>query len=379
MGDEFVTVTSKGVELRYGNEGFVAKTPEEVPAIVAEKGAAILLDAITPEECASFREGMLTAAEKLTSRLEVPFDRVRPETYGSIFQLSPNHGGLFQHHQWGHIQAVWDLRQKPKLAAAHAAFHQCDPADMLVSFDGINFSPGALMPGRKRGQFRGNSWIHLDQRLSDSTPLCLQSWVTANPIGVGDATLRFLEGGHRFHREFAEDWGLTKNTVDWKMLEPDHLVWFDAKGCKDTCLTVPAGAQVFWDSRTPHSGIEFLADEDRPDPSAPKSIRMVAYLCYEPRTGPRLPEDHPDTGKAAKNLPKILAKRRKILDPTNDWFLRLTSHWPNKMKLFGKNPRSYGATAPSGATDPSDFWSFVPPIAGMPELTDFGRRIAGLD
>ena len=375
----FVDVTSKGVTLRYGNEGYIARTPEEVPAIVAEKGAAILLDAMTPAECDAFREGMLRSAEQLTSRLEKPFARDDPSTYGSIFQLAPNHGGLFQHHQWGHIQEVWDLRQNPKLAAAHAAFHGCELDDLLTSFDGVNFSAGAMMPGRKRGQFRGNSWIHLDQRTSDSTKLCLQSWVTANPIGIGDATLRFLEGGHNFHREFAEDWGLTEKTADWTLLEPDHLTWFDAKGCKDTCLTVPAGAQVFWDSRTPHSGIEFLADEDRPDPAAEKSIRIVAYLCYEPRTGPVLPEGHPDTGKAAKGLPKILAKRQKILDPTNDWFLRLTSHWPNKMKLFGKNPRSYGAEPPKGATDPTDFWSFVPPIAGVPELTDFGRRVAGLD
>ena len=375
----FVNVKSKGVDLRYGNEGFIAKTPEEVQAIVAEKGAAILLDAITPEECNAFREGMLRSAEELTSLLETPFKRDDPSTFGSIFKLAPNHGGLFQHHNWGHIQEVWDLRQNPKLAASHAAFHGCKIDDMLTSFDGVNFSAGALMPGRKRGQFRGNCWRHLDQRAGDSTKLCLQSWVTANPIGVGDATLRFMEGGHLYHREFAETFGLTESTVDWTQLKPEHVAWFESKGCKDTCMTAPAGSQVFWESRTPHSGIEFIADEDRPDPEVAKSIRMVAYLCYEPRTGPVLPDGHPDTGKAAKNLPKILKKRQRILDPNDPWFLRLTSHWPNKMKLFGKNPRSYGAEPPKECTDPTDFWSFVPPIAGVPDLTDFGRRIAGLD
>jgi hypothetical protein len=374
----FTEVTSKGATLRYGNEGFVAKSPEDVKRVVDATGAACLLNVLGDDECTAFREGMLTAAETLTTRLPVAFKRGEPETYGSVFTLAPNHGGLFQHHGWGHVQAVWDLRQNPNLAAAHAAFHGCDPNDLLVSFDGVNFSAGALMLGRKRGQFRGNCWRHLDQRLSDSAQLCMQSWVTANDIGVGDATLRFLEGSNALHGEFARAFGLHETTTDWHKLQPEHVEWFLARGCKDTCITVPAGSQVFWDSRTVHSGIEFLADEDRPQP-ATKSIRMVAYLCYEPRSGPALPERHPDTGKAAKNLPKILAKRRRVLDPSDPWFLRLASHWPNKMKLFGKNPRNYGAKPLECAPDQTDYWSFVTPTAGVPELTAFGRRVAGLD
>ena len=73
------------------------------------------------------------------------------------------------HHAWGHAQCVWDLRQIKKLAAGHAEFHKCTLEDMLVSFDGVNFSAGAGMNvrGRPRGEFRGNCWRHLDQRLSD--------------------------------------------------------------------------------------------------------------------------------------------------------------------------------------------------------------------
>lgn len=414
----FLTTVSKGVQMRYGNAPYLAKSAAEVPGLVEKYGVAVLPGVLTPEECTAFRDGMLEAAEHFTSNLEVPFDRARPETYGSIFKLAPNHGGLFQHHQWGHIQAVWDVRQNPKVAAAHAAFHGCRPEDLLTSFDGVNFSVGAMMPGKKRGQFRGNCWRHLDQRPSDSTKLCLQSWVTANPINPGDATLRFLEGGHNFHREFAEHFGLTENTVDWTKLTAEQAAWFESKGCEDTCVTAPAGAQVFWDSRVPHSGVEFLADEDRPGPEMPRSIRIVAYICYEPRNGPALPDGHPDTGKAEKGQAKNLAKRRRIFDPTDPWFLRITSHWPNKMKLFGAFPRSYGQKTLYKTDDPKtvhfvvdrkqtfageplvfldngtsvlasdegknwrfskDFWSFVPPIAGTPELTDFGRRIAGLD
>ena len=380
MATPFAAVVSKGVNLRYGNEGFVAEGAEQVPEILAARGAACLLSVLTPQECQAFRDGMLDSAELLSSGLPKPFSRDDPSTYGSIFELAPSHGGLFQHHAWGHAQCVWDLRQMEKLARGHAHCHKCSPQDMLVSFDGINFSAGARMPGRKRGQFRGNCWRHLDQRLSDSTQLGVQSWVTANDIGVGDATLRFLEGSHLLHGEFAKAFGLASETSDWHKLAPEQVAWFEERGCRDTCMTVPAGSQVYWDSRTVHSGIEFLPDTDCPPTDKPRAVRMVAYLCYEPRTGPVLPRDHPDVGKATRNLPRILAKRRRILDPSDAWFLRLASHWPNKMTLFGKTPRTYGGPQPAGCTrgNPAKYWSFVAPMPA-PELTPFGRRVAGLD
>ena len=381
MVTPFTEVKSKGSTLRFGNEGFVADTPEQVPALVDEKGAACILGILTPEECEAFSKGMFDTAEYLTSGLPFPFNRENPDTYGSLFHLAPNHGGLFQHHGWGHAQCVWNLRQMEKLAAGHAAFHGCAPEDMLSSFDGVNFSVGSVMNGRKRGQFRGNCWRHMDQRPSDSTKLCLQSWVTANEIGVGDATLRFLEGSHLLHGAFAKAFGLTEVTSDWHKLTPEQIDWFLDHGCKDTCITVPAGSQVYWDSRTVHSGIESLPAEDCPSRDTPRSIRMVAYLCYEPRTGPTLPEGHADTGKAAKNLHKILAKRLRILTPGDSLFLRLGSHWPNKMKLFGANPRSWGNSQPEGCTlgSPDDYWSFVPPLP-MPVIdSQFGRRVAGID
>lgn len=377
----FTQVKSKGITLRYGNDGFIASSPETLPDLVREKGAGCLMNVLSTDECFTLRNGMLDAMEFLTSGLEVPFNSKNPSTYGSIFALMPNHGGLFQHHKLTHIQSIWDIRQNPNVAAAHAAFHKCDINDLLVSFDGVNFSPGALIPGRKRGQFRGNCWLHTDQRPSNSTEMCMQSWVTANDIGVGDATLRFLEGSHLLHGAFAKAFNLTNTHADWFKMAPEHITWFENQGCKDTCITVPAGSQVFWDSRTVHSGIEFIDEADCPPRELSRSIRMVVYVCYEPRTGPVLPESHPDIGKTLKGLPKILAKRKRIMDPNDQLFLRTTSHWPNKMKLFPKTPRSYTNTPPTGCkqTDPAKYWSFVPDISTPPVLTEFGRCIAGIN
>ena len=72
-----------------------------------------------------------------------------------------------------------------------------------------------------------------------------------------------------------------------------------------------------------------------------------------------------------KALETTLKKRRMILDPTNDQrFLRMTTHWPRPVRLFGEFPRSYGPKPES--------WSKVP-TGEMPELTGLQRRLAGLD
>ena len=69
--------------------------------------------------------------------------------------------------------------------------------------------------------------------------------VTANDINVGDATLRFLSGSHLLHEKLAEEFKLKDVEEDWFIFENKHLDWFKDKGCIDTCITCPAGSQVF--------------------------------------------------------------------------------------------------------------------------------------
>ena len=45
--------------------------------------------------------------------------------------------------------------------------------------------------------------------------------------------------------------------------------------------------------------------------------------------------------------------------------LRMTSHWPHKVKLFPKNPRTYGRPLPT-----------ITPIQ-TPVISALGRRLAG--
>jgi hypothetical protein len=58
----------------------------------------------------------------------------------------------------------------------------------------------------------------------------------------------------------------------------------------------------------------------------------------------------------------------KILQKRIDAFTnkRMTSHWPYKVKLFGKEPNTYGG----------EFYETSP--LPEPTLTDLGRRLVGL-
>jgi hypothetical protein len=355
-------ITSKGVTLTYGNEGLVADNPKDVLKILKEKGVAILRGVLNEEECQAMNDGMWDTAEYLTSGLAEPLKRDDPETYKHIFTLMPKHGGLIQEFGWGHAQYVWDVRQNKKVAAVYNELYG-EKTPLLVSFDGVNVSLGSIMPkGKQRGMFRGNKWLHTDQRLSDSSFLCVQSWVTANKIGVGDATLRCFVGSHHLHHQFAKvfpDIPKKDFNSDWFKFTEEHLDWFLKNGVQDLCVTCEAGDQVFWDSRLVHSGTEFVNDQDCPQPAQQRTHRNVVYLCMQPREQ------------------KTILKRARILNPDDDWHLRTASHWPNKMKLFSKYPQTYGNPPPIGSKlfNSQNHWSFLPKLH-TPSLSPYGLALA---
>ena len=347
------SVTSKGVTLTYGNEGYLAKDPTDVLRILKEKGAAILPGVLNPEECDSMNLGMWETVEHLTSGLEKPVKRDVPESYAGVFKLVPNHGGLIQHHKWGFAQYAMDVRQNPKVAEVYRLLYG---EDLLVSLDGVNCSLGAVIPGKKpRGAFQGRTWLHTDQSPLDNDFKCVQSLITANKVGVGDATFRFLSGSHKLHQAVAKQFNL-KEKADWFKYEDSHLEWLKEQGCVDTCFTCGPGDQIFWDSRLAHSGMEYIVEEDCPPRSDPRPYRNVVYVCFQ------------------KKQKTTLKKRGRIFDPTDDWYMRSASHWPNKMKLFGRYPRTYGQPNHLGETDSKKYWDFVPDMP-HPELTEYGKKI----
>jgi hypothetical protein len=181
-------------------------------------------------------------------------------------------------------------------------------------------------------------WLHCDQSYTHNDFKTAQSWVTGPPVNEGDATLAILEGSHKYHKEFATRFNMTKN-VQWTKLTKDQVTFYKECNCEFNRIQCPAGSLVMWDSRTIHCGVE--AEKSRIEPN----FRAIVYVCYAPRS---------------KITATNIQKRQKAFE-----VMRATIHDPINPKLFGKKTQTYGKPLPE-----------ITPIE-KPNLTEFGLKLAG--
>lgn len=335
--------------MEYEYEMYVA-TSETLRSVLDMYGVAILPNVLDEVECANMNDGAWNTLAHTTAKWDTPITRENPNSWRSFRYLFAKHSMLIQNWAYGHAQYVWDIRQNPKVVDVYSKLWECPPEDLLVSFDGVAIH----MPPEttKLGWYR-QTWYHCDQHFGDSSFRAIQSWVTGYDVNDGDATLSFLEGSHKYHADFKnhKDTSLPKDTLskdtslpkdDWYKLDSEDEKFFkDTCGCAPKRIRCPKGSMVLWDSRTIHCGTEALKTRAQPN------FRNVVYVCYEPR----------------KNCPekKLIAKLKALEN------MRLTSHWPCKVKLFARLPRTYSADI------------VLPPIEPLdpPKLTDLGKRLAG--
>lgn len=311
-------------------------TKETLQETLDRFGVAVIPNVLTTEETTNMLSGMWDFFEKITETWEHPMNRNDKSTWVGIHKLFPMHSMLIQYFSVGHAQVSWDLRQNEKLVDIFAHFWKCEKHQLLTSFDGLSFN----MPFEvtKRGYNRNNTWYHTDQSFLRDKFECMQSWVTGLDVEKDDATLAIYEGSNKYHKEFAEAFQVT-NKADWYKLNKAEEQFYIDKGCEKKKIMCPAGSLVCWDSRTIHCGVE--ANKTRQN----EKFRAVIYLCYQPRM------------KASKAQIK---KKRKAFEE-----MRSTSHWPCKVKLFPKNPRTYGNPLPE-----------ITQIQ-RPNLTKLGKSLAG--
>jgi hypothetical protein len=241
-------------------------------------------------------------------------------------------------HHWniGQSQVCWDIRQNTKIIDIFAYFWNCNPDELLVSFDGVSFNiPPEIT---NRGWKRNNTGYHTDHSYTDNDFRCIQSWVTGLDVNKGDATLSFIEGSNNYHGDFANEYKIT-DKEDWYKLTKEEELFYINKGCEYKNIKCPKGSLVFWDSRTIHYGVE--PSKTRPIPN----FRAIIYLCYMPR-------------KLCSKT--VLKKRQKAFNE-----LRTTSHNPCNAKLFPKMPRTYGNDIPT-----------INQI-DKPIINELGKKLAG--
>ena len=300
-------------EERYQFEKYIA-TVDNVREIVNEFGVAIIPGLLDNNECDNMVSGMWDTLEHWTQNWEIQIRRDNPESWRGIRDLFPKHSMLIQQYGLGQAQFIWNLRENPKSIEIFAKIWNCKKEDLLVSFDGASFH----MPPEvtKIGWLR-NKWYHTDQSYTRNDFECIQSWVTGFDVNEGDATLGFYEKSHLYHKDFAKRFNMTDKDNWFKLENEEQIEFYKEKGCVERAIKCPRGSMVFWDSRTIHCGLEAVRGR------AQQNFRCVAYLCYMPR---RIATE------------SELKKKIKAFEE-----MRMTSHWPCKVKLFPKMPRTYGA------------------------------------
>jgi hypothetical protein len=309
-------------------------TLETVRETLFEHGYAILPNLLSTSESISMQRGMWDTLEHLTQFWSTPIHRDTPSSWKEILKLHPSHSMLLQHYHIGHAPFIWNVRQNPKCVNVFSKIWNSE--DLLCSFDAAAFHMPPEITGR--GSFK-TTWFHVDQSYTRNEFECVQSWVTGYEVRPGDATLEVLTKSHLYHKEIADRFSLTNN-ADWTKLTDEQVQAYLDLGCERKRIECPRGSMVLWDSRTVHCGVEPLKDRARPN------FRCVAYLCY---------------------MPKQLATSKQIQKHIDAFTQkRMTTHWPCKVKLFGKKPRLY----------PGDIFHETSPLP-EPTITELGRRLIG--
>ena len=320
---------------------------------LAELGYTVVTNVLTNEEVQAALTGIWTGLATLCGTTLSDINNWPDWRWPHSLSIK----GLIQHYgSLSHCQAVWDVRQNPKVAGVFADIWQVNSSELLTSFDGL----GVQKPPeytKKYSDPLGTPWHHIDQGAGKQGLQCVQGFVNLIEGTSEDGCLIVRPRSHLYHQAFHETF--PGHQADWVLLTDQEKAWYDAiaaqspnsmfdfHGCAPIRVAAPAGSLVLWDSRTVHANATALAQR-----SIPK-FRVVIYVCMTPRSW-----------ATEKNLEK---KRKYLLEG------RVTTHWPHQVKVFGKVPRLYGDTSFD------DSFAIDKAVKKVPQLTALGQRLAGFN
>ena len=269
---------------------FLVTSARKAHADLEATGYAIVPNILSPDRVKRLREMFFTWFASVPGL---------PQHHAAV---SPH--SIFKYHEVGHAPFMWQMRVW--VADFWRAFYE---QEVTTSFDGCCYV-------EKTSEATDNLWTHTDQRITDSASLCVQGFaaLTANR----ERTLVVYPGSHRFHADF----GATvvdpkiraKSFVRIPQSYLDRLA--GGHGIRPVALKVPVGALALWDSRVFHQNRYGRPGEER----------LVLYTCMLPREAHR--------NSAAQRTKRVKYFRER----------RTTSHWPYRIKVNSKQPRSYGTT-----------------------------------
>lgn len=212
--------------------------------------------------------------EQITTGLKVPLKRYVPTTWRSI-KKQEHSRNVYTDHGIAHADFLWKVRQNDRAMRVFSKLYNCNPGDLLVSFEGVAVqTPPEKTPG-------GNGWYkncryHVDQSFTHKKRECFQSWVTAHGIAPGDYTVGFFVGSHHSFRAFGDKFNITAKDDFFKLRTREHMHFYETRH-RQIRITCKAGSMVLWDSRLLHSDLGPLRGRETPN------FMTACLLSYSPR------------------------------------------------------------------------------------------------
>ena len=359
-------------------------TPERL-AYLEEHGHLVIPNVVPISACNKMLDNVRTFFARWDERLT---EGSKPE-YWKNSRLPPGgiHGIV---RAAAHLQGQWDARQHPRVYQCFREYW--GDSDLRVSFDGFcYYRAGAYNPSAI------SSWRHTDQGPPSVKPItfldgnsthvplegrCLQGYLCLiDSTGEKDGGLVVSDKGHRAHAGFFHKYPkyaeTGKEDGNWVRFTPEELAKYGADPdflkkieidgreylsdddpdkhspepvpMRTMRIGAPAGAMVFWYSRTPH--------ENTP-PRLEARDRAVIYVCMAP----------------AKWLTKAdIIRRKKAWEER-----RQISHWPCGGQTKFLNTRLYPSDYTEGRKDKLDALK-LDPLLCDPVLTSLGHKLCGVD
>lgn len=209
-----------------------------------------------------------------------------------------NPHNIYKYHEVGHQKHAWFIRTRPAVINIFKKLWDTD--EVVVSFDGCCY----IDKNEKR---KDKFWCHSDQSPCKDGLRCYQGLVslTSNK----EKTFVIWEGTHKEHQNIFKD---KSKISDWQKVPPEME---EPLSHRRKVITVEAGSMILWDSRLLHQN-QYGNNSDEE--------RLVQYVCM-------LPKNHKDNNESENGKREFYFRKR-----------RTTSHWPYKIHVNPKQPRTFG-------------------------------------
>mgnify|MGYP001942759179 CR=1 FL=1 len=211
------------------------------------------------------RKGIFQVMEQLTAETDIRFKTGDTGTWQGWDRVMPEKVQMA-----GHAQALWDIRQDPRVVGCFAHMMRCSKSDLLSNYDGFSVVLPHEVTGREQVTEPGF------RVCGEGPDKSVQGLVNLKDVAPGDSTFRCILGSHLFEKAFAKEFPKARRG---DVLTHQQVAWYES--LEERLVTVSvlmeAGDVLIWDPRLVHCRAP--ARKWR----AKMNLRVWAHLSMVPR------------------------------------------------------------------------------------------------